>query len=114
MKKFLVLFKVPIEAMAQTSSMTPEQQAKGMEAWMQWAKRCGDKLVDMGSPLMNVHQISPGDKISTSKNHVAGYSILKAENMDGAMALLMGHPHTSGWNADAMIEVHESMPLPGM
>ncbi len=114
MKKFLVLYKAPLDAMAQTSAMTPEQQAKGMEMWMLWAKKCGDRLVDMGSPLTNATQISPGDKISTSKNQFAGYSVLKAEDMDGAIALLKGHPHTSGWNAEAIIEVHESMPLPGM
>ncbi|HEV3223771.1 MAG TPA: hypothetical protein VGZ90_12875 [Puia sp.] len=114
MKKFLILYKAPLDAMAQTANMTPEQQAKGMEAWMQWAKKCGDRLIDMGSPLMNAHQISPGDKITTSKNHIAGYSILEAENIDGAIVLLRGHPHTSGWNAEAIIEIHESMPLPGM
>jgi hypothetical protein len=114
MKKFLVLYKVPLDAMAQTSNMTPEQQAKGMELWMQWAKKAGKRLIEMGSPLMNAHQISPGDKITISKNSVAGYSIIEAENMDGAIGLLKGHPHTSGWNSDAIIEVHESMPLPGM
>ena len=114
MKKFLVLYKAPLDAMAQTANVTPEQQAKGMEAWMIWAKKCGSKLVDMGSPLVNAHQISPGDKIEISNNHIAGYSILEAENMDGALALLKGHPHIGGWNADAIIEVHESMPIPGM
>jgi hypothetical protein len=34
--------------MAQASQ---EEQTKGMEASMQWAKKCGDKLVDLGSPL---------------------------------------------------------------
>jgi hypothetical protein len=114
MKKFLILYKAPVDAMTQTANATPEQQAKGMEAWMLWSKKCGDQLVDMGSPLMNPWQISPGDKITNSKNQIAGYSILEAENMDGAIGMLKGHPHISGWSADATIEVHESMPIPGM
>jgi hypothetical protein len=114
MKKFLILYKAPLDAMAQTANSTPEQQAKGMELWMQWAKKCGDKLIDMGSPLMNAQQISPGDKVAPGKTQIVGYSILNAENMDAAITLMKGHPHTSGWSADAVIEIHESMPLPGM
>jgi hypothetical protein len=114
MKKYLILYKAPLDAMAQTANATPEQQAKGMEAWMLWAKKCGDKLIDMGSPLTNAQQVSPGDKVTTSKTQIVGYSILNAENMDSALLLMKGHPHISGWSADAVIEIHESMPLPGM
>ncbi len=114
MKKFLVVYHAPIDAMAQTTNVTPEQQAKGMEAWMTWAQKCGSHLLDMGSPLMNGQQLSPGGGVSSSSKNVAGYSILQAENMEEAKALLQGHPHTSGWNADATIEVHETMQLPGM
>ncbi len=114
MKKFLVIYHAPKDAMQQTANVTPEQQAKGMEMWMQWAQKCGDKLLDMGSPLMNGQQLSSGGSISESGKNVSGYSILQAENMDEAKALLNGHPHISGWNQDARIEVHESMPLPGM
>jgi hypothetical protein len=114
MKKFLILYRAPVDAMTQTANATPELQAKGMEAWMQWAKKCGSQLTDMGSPLMNTQQLSPGDKRSVSKDQIAGYSILEAQDMDGAIVLLKGHPHISGWNADTIIEVHESMPMPGM
>ena len=114
MKKFLILYKAPLDAMAQTANSTPEQQAKGMELWMQWAKKCGDKLIDMGSPLMNAQQISPGDKVVAGQTQIVGYSILNAENMDAVITLMKGHPHTSGWSADAVIEIHESMPLPGI
>ncbi len=113
MKKFIVLYHAPADAMQQTASMTSEQQAKGMEAWMQWAKSCGNKLVDLGAPLANGQQLSPGGKSKRSDKNVAGFSILQAENMDEAKALLQGHPHL-GWNAECSIEVHETMPLPGM
>ena len=114
MKKFLVLYHAPIDAMAQMANVPADQQAKGMEAWMQWAQRCGDKLVEMGSPLMNGQQIKPDGSVASSNKQIAGYSILQAENMDEAKSLLQGHPHIGGWSQDATIEVHETMALPGM
>jgi hypothetical protein len=113
MKKFIVIYHAPVEAQEQTASASAEDQAKGMEAWMQWAAQCGNKLVDMGTPLTNGQLLSPGGVSRASDKHVTGYSILQAENMNEARELLKGHPHL-GWNADCSIEVHESMALPGM
>ena len=98
MKKFIVLYHAPMDAVMQTANASPEEQAKGMEGWMQWAKKCGDKLVDLGAPLMNGVELMPGGKNKSSTKNVTGYSILQAENMDEAKALLQGHPHL-GWNA---------------
>jgi len=112
MKKFVVLYHAPVDAVTQTASATPEQQAKGMEMWMQWAKKCGNKLVDLGSPLANGQQLTPGGKSKSSGSDIVGYSILQADNMDDAKSLLQAHPHL-GWNADCSIEVHETMALPG-
>lgn len=99
--------------MQKMASVPKEEQAKGMEAWMTWSQKCGDKLVDMGSPLMGGQELSPDGKSKDSNKEVAGYSILQAENMEEAKKLLQGHPHLA-WNADCSIEVHEAMPLPGM
>jgi hypothetical protein len=113
MKKFIVLYHAPMNAVMQTANTTPEEQAKGMEGWMQWAQKCGDKLVDLGAPLMNGVELLPGGKSKNSSKNVTGYSILQADNMEEAKKLLQGHPHL-GWNAECSIEVHETMPLPGM
>ncbi len=116
MKKYLVLYHAPMtpEMMEQMMSRPKEEIAKGMEAWMQWAQKCGSNLVEMGSPLMG-GQVLTGDGNSTnSDKNVAGYSILQANSMDEAKALLTGHPHLGSWNPAATIEVHEFMPMPGM
>jgi hypothetical protein len=113
MKKFIVIYHAPEDAMKKMASVPKEEQAKGMEAWMTWSQKCGDKLVDMGSPLMGGQGLSPDGKSKDSNKGVAGYSILQAENMEGAKKLLQDHPHLA-WNADCSIEVHEAMPLPGM
>ena len=113
MKKFIVIYHTPVDAMKQMASTSPEEQKKGMEAWMVWAQKCGSKLADMGAPLMNGQQLSPNGISKSSDKNVAGYSILEAENLEDAKNLLKGHPHLA-WNAQCSIEVHETMPLPGM
>jgi hypothetical protein len=113
MKKFMVLYHAPIDAQAQMADTPPEAQAEGMKAWMTWAQKCGDSLVDLGSPLMNGTQIKPDGNNQNSSREVAGYSVLQAENIQAAMDLMQGHPHL-GWNAGCSIEIHEVMPLPGM
>ena len=113
MKKFIVVYYAPTDAARRMAEIPKEEQAKGMEAWMQWAKRCGDKLVDLGSPLMNGKQLSASGKSTDSKKEVSGYSILQASGMDEAIKLLQGHPHL-GWNPACSIEVYETMPIPGM
>jgi hypothetical protein len=114
MKKYLVIYHVPASAMAQTAQATPEQQAKGMEMWMNWAKRCGDNLLMIGSPLVNGQSVAPTGNVTPSTKNVSGYSIVQAENMEGALKMMDGHPHLMGWHQEATIEVHEAMPIPGM
>ena len=112
MRKFLVIYHAPMDALAQTANASPEETEKGMELWMQWAAKCGDRLLDMGNPLMHGQKLQPGGGSAPSERQVCGYSILEAENMEEAKALLQDHPHL-GWNSACEIEVHESMPLPG-
>jgi hypothetical protein len=91
-------------------SSSPEDMKKGMEAWNAWAEKCGSGLVDLGQPLANGMRVTPGGT-SPSDRGVAGYSILQAEDINGAVAMLQGHPHL-GWDDSCDIEVHEAMPLP--
>jgi YCII-related domain len=112
MKKFIVIYHAPAESWDPSNS-TPEEREKSMADWMQWAEKCGEKLVDMGSPLMNGQQLNPDGTSKNSDNNVLGYSVLQAEDMEEAKGLLAGHPHLV-WNATCSIEVHESMPMPGM
>jgi hypothetical protein len=111
MKKFIVLYHAPLDFMKQMENISPGDKAKGMEAWMQWAKKCGDKLVDMGAPLMNGQQLHPDGTSKPSDKNVVGYSVLQAENLEEAKSLLQGHPHLN-WNPTCSIEVHETMSMP--
>ena len=110
MKKFMVIYYAPAELTARMAEASPEEMQKGMEPWMAWAGKCGDGLLDLGTPLGNGQRVVPGG-CSASTKDVTGYSILLAESMEAARKMLEGHPHL-GWGAGCEIEVYESMPLP--
>ena len=112
MKKYVVIYHAPQDFLEQSASNDQAEMEKGMEDWMVWAKKCGDKLVDLGLPLMGGKRLLPDGGIDDSSRQVCGYSVLQAENMEEAQELLKGHPHLA-WNGACEIEVHESMPLPG-
>ena len=111
LKTFIVLYYAPASAIRKMASTPPEHAAEGMKLWMAWAKKCGNKLVDLGAPLgQGVKVDREGSK--PSNKSVAGYSILKAASMAQAKKLLKGHPHLM-YAKTCSIEVHEAMPLPG-
>ena len=110
MKKFVVIYHAPASMMELMKDASPEDMRKGMEPWIAWAAKCGDGLVDWGAPLVGGQKLSKSGS-STSDKSVVGYSILQAENIEGAKALLDGHPHLE-WTDGCEIEVHETMPLP--
>ena|SRR5665811_37527 len=112
MKKFIILYHAPVEALEQTQNTPPEEAAKGMEMWMKWAEQCGDQLVDLGNPLGKGQSIDVNKNSKASKKQVCGYSFLQAENMNEAKKLIVDHPHLSGWDDACTIEVHEFLPMP--
>ena len=109
MKKFLVIYEAPISAVEQMAQATPEQAKAGMDAWMNWAKKAQDAIVDLGAPL--------GDPVNFGRASLAdngtkavGYSILQAESSEALGALLREHPH--GRIASFSIQFFECLPLP--
>jgi hypothetical protein len=81
------------------AAATPEQAQTGMDAWMEWAERNRDAIVELGTPL-------GGD------SDVSGYSIVQAESRDAAAELFKDHPHLR-MPGDSSIELLEFLPLPG-
>lgn len=113
MKKFAVLYLAPQSAQAQMAQSTPEAAQEGMKAWTEWADRAGSGIVDMGSPLGEGREITAtGTSAPNSTGHIGGYGIIQAEDLDGAQALLDGHPHLM--MPGASIQVYEFLDLPGM
>jgi len=112
MKKFVVMYYAPVSAQDQMKNATPEQAAEGMKPWMDWKEKVGDGMVDMGTPLGNSRKVTK-DGASPSGSNIVGYSVLQANSMDDALEMVKEHPHLQ-WTNGCEIEVHESLPLPGM
>ncbi len=86
----------------------PEQMKKGMEPWTAWYNKLGKAIVDLGAPIgKGVHV----DKAAISKSQLqlTGYTIIQAEDMEAAKALVKDHPHFMTPNGT--IEVFEIMPM---
>jgi hypothetical protein len=111
MKQFLVLYIAPQSAQAQMAESSPEAAQEGMKAWMEWAERAGDGIVDMGNPLADGREVTASGT-DDANSHVGGYAIIQAEDLDGAQSLLDGHPHLMMPNAS--IQVYETLDVPGM
>ncbi len=68
---------------------------KSMAAWIAWFQGLGDKLVSQGMPFTpNVKSITSMGKVTNSPigSMVNGYSIIKADSIDAAVALARSCP----------------------
>ena len=113
MEKFVVLYmasRADFEKMMANSS--PEQQKKGMDAWMKWMDANKSSIVDGGAPLGKTKRVDASGA-SDTKNEIGGYSIVQAASADEATKLFgKDHPHLQ--MPGAWIEIIEIMPIPGM
>ncbi len=113
MTKFMVLYMAngaEFERMMKNS--TPEQQKKGMEAWMKWMGDHKASLVDGGAPLGKTKRVD-SKGASDMKNDIGGYSIVQAETADEA-AKLFGKDHPHLQMPGAWAEIIEVRQIPGM
>jgi len=109
MKKFMVLYMASgpeFEKMMKNS--TPEQQKKGMDAWMKWMNDHKTSIIEGGAPLGKTKRVDLNGA-SNTKNDIGGYSVVQAESHDAATKIFgKDHPHLR--MPGAWIEILEIMP----
>jgi hypothetical protein len=115
MNKYLILYQAKqapggISVAEMLARSTPEQMQAGMEAWRRWTEKAGDAIVDRGAPLDRSTTIMGGSATAT-RTSITGYSILQAESMDAAVALMKDHPHFH--IPEAEVQILECVPMPG-
>ncbi len=112
MKKFLVLYMMPVGAMDEMmKDSTPEQRQAGMDKWANWMKMHAADLADMGAPVgKNKRVMASG--ASDVRNDVCGYSVIQAESQEDVSKMFSDNPHLE--MPGAYIEVAEIMVMPGM
>lgn len=97
MKKYVVMYRVPVEVMEKWRKETPpeemkaqgEKLGKDMIAWMQKNEK---SIVDKGLPLgKNTRLDSTGAKAVT--NDLNFYHVVEAESVDDVVAMFKDNPH---------------------
>ena len=84
MKKFMVLYMASgAEFAKMMKNSTPEQQKKGMDAWMKWMNANKTSIVEGGAPLGKTKRVD-SKGASNTKNEIGGYSVVQAESHDAA------------------------------
>lgn len=93
MKKFMVLYMAPIEAMQEMmKNSTPEDRKKGMDAWTSWLDSHKGDLADGGAALGKNKRVTK-DAIKDASNEVGGYSIVQADSHDEAAKIAQSSPN---------------------
>lgn len=91
-----------------TPPSTPEEGEKVMQAWMSWMGSLGDAIVDGGNPVSMAKTVSSNGSVSDGggENAVTGYSVIKADNLDAAVALARGCPHLQSGGSVEVAETY--------
>ncbi len=110
MKKYLVTYHMTAAAQKKAERMRkeagPELMQQTMQAWMAWAEKCGDALVEMGAPLANGQRIT-AEGVGPAKKNITGYSIVQAKSPAGAKKYFRKHPHLTWTDSGCDIEINE-------
>lgn len=80
-----------------------EEGAQHMAKWKTWMGGLGEAIVNPGYPMgksktVSASGVSVSD--STVANRLTGFSIVKADNMDAALAMVKGCPHLEHGTVD--------------
>ena len=89
-----------------------EEQAAVMKAWGDWFETLGDHLVDGGNPTGPVAKTinSDGSVVDGPVGTMAtGYSMIKADSYDNALALAKGCPMLDGGGKITLYEIIPAM-----
>lgn len=87
---------------------TEAEQQVVLKAWEGWAGKLGDAVVSLGDPFTPMAKtIAPDGKVSDGPvgTMASGYSIIKADSLDAAVAMAKGCPVLQG---GAKITVYET------
>ncbi len=116
MKQFLAIYTGGPESMEKSGwqSMPPEKrkelEAKGLKAWGEWMNTYKDVIVVEGGPLGKTKAVS-SDGVTSVKNKLCGYVIVKATAYEEAAKMFIGHPHFSIFPGEG-VEVMECLVIP--
>ena len=84
---------------------TKEDHEQAIAAFGAWVGKAGDALTDPGAPLGPAVTVSAGGvQPGAADGPVAGYSVLRADDMDSAVSLVRDHPFIGRGGSLTVIE----------
>jgi YCII-related domain-containing protein len=105
--KYIYLYRGPATPM---EDFTEEQSAEQMRAWGEWMGRLGPRLADGGAPFGQRAAVAD-DGTAPAPGDLNGYSIVEADSLDAAKALLDKHPFLAEGKGRFTVEVFELAPM---
>ena len=97
MKKFFVLYRVPIATMDEWMKSTKPEEMKAQSEKlgkdvMEWTKKHAPSLIDKGSPFGKTKSVT-AQGVTDTRNDLNYYCIVEAESHDAAAKLFTDNPH---------------------
>jgi hypothetical protein len=76
------------------------------EEWPEWFERHSDRVVDIGSPMLNGFVVRQDGRTSDAAAGLNGYSLIRAESREQVLVALGDHPFLAG-GTEYRIQVFE-------
>jgi hypothetical protein len=92
MGRYIVIYRAPLGVVERLAQATRQEASEGVQLWVDRAQRIGPGLLDPGKPLGNAVEVTLSGRAPTDTD-VIRMSILQADSMDGALAMVEGHHH---------------------
>ena len=97
------------------SETSKEEMDQIMADWGKWYEELGDAVVDGGNPFgpggQEVTAAEVTDVGGAENWHASGYTIVNAEDMDGAVKMAQSNPMHKHTDGKAVVRVYESLPM---
>jgi hypothetical protein len=82
---------------------SPEEGAKVMQAWNDWFAKIAPSIVYSGNPISQARTVSADGSVDSGAGHtITGYTVIKAADLDAAVAIAKGCPLTAGMSAEVL------------
>ena len=91
----------------------PNIDSEAMAAWSSWFESFADRIVDHGRPVLE--RAAVGEVGATTQ--LGGYSIVRADDLDAAVALAKGCPALQGGGGvevGVLMDMSAQTPAPGL
>ena len=87
---------------------TQEEQANVIQAWMDWLGGMGEDAIDPGNPVGVSATVHPDKSVTDEggSNPASGYGIVRADDLDDALAKAKGCPILQAGGTVEVAEIH--------